>query len=252
MITSMIFFPDKTLYEKPQDYGFDWQDASVQTEDGIQLHGWYLKALEPKGAILHLHGNGGNISARLYKVKGWVERGFSVLLLDYRSYGKSQGEIKEGEDIYRDAKAGFEWVRKASALPDSKIILFGESLGSHPAVRLGAEYAVGAVVLESPYTSAVDLAKIHYAAIPGKDFLMKDFQFRNTDIIGRLKAPLFILHGTQDEICPYEMSETLMDQAPEPKGFFSIPGGTHNDLPIRAGEDYWEKPYQFVAKYISS
>ena len=84
MISSMIFFPEKTFYEKPQDYGFDWQDISIPTSDGVRLHGWFLKAQPEEGVILFLHGNAGNISGRLFKAQGWIKRGFSVLLVDYR------------------------------------------------------------------------------------------------------------------------------------------------------------------------
>lgn len=248
MITSMIFFPEKTFYEKPEDYGLDWEDVLLQTEDSVQLHSWYLKAKNPKAVLLFFHGNAGNISGRLYKAKGWVARGFNVFLLDYRGYGQSQGSIQVGEDIVRDAKAALAWIREKSGFRDAKTILYGESIGSYPAIRLAAENEVGGVILEAPFTSFVDLAEIHYGMIPGKDMLLKDFQFSNQEWIDQVKAPIFILHGTNDEICPYEMSSELIDKIKSPKAFFSIPNGAHNDLPMKAGEDYWDKPHEFITK----
>ncbi|MDP3919841.1 MAG: alpha/beta fold hydrolase [Candidatus Omnitrophota bacterium] len=252
MISSMIFFPDKVFYETPAQYDLTSEDVVITTEDGVKIHGWFLDADQPKGALLFLHGNAGNISGRVYKAQGWVERGFSVFLLDYRGYGKSEGEIKHEDDIYRDAKAGFNWLRESKKFPLSKIILYGESLGSNPAIRLGAENRVNSVVLEAPYTSFVDLAPIHYPVMPKplSRMLLKDFELSNTRHIESLKSPLFILHGTRDETCPYAMGEELFDKAPEPKGFFSVTNGAHNDLPMTAGRDYWDKPAEFVSNRL--
>ena len=249
MITSMIFFPEKTFYEKPEDYGFDAEDIRFKTSDGVELHGWFLGAKSPeKGTLLFFHGNAGNISHRLYKVKGWVERGFSVFLIDYRGYGKSQGEIKSDADVIRDGEAALSWLTEKKKISLARLIFYGESLGTYPAIYLGAQHKVLAVVLEAPFTSFLDLARLHYPIAPA--MLMKGLEFSNQDWISKLKSPLFILHGSRDEICPYAMSGELFEKAPEPKGFLSIPNGMHNDLPNAAGEDYWEKPYQFVSQYL--
>ncbi|MBI3306597.1 MAG: alpha/beta fold hydrolase [Candidatus Omnitrophica bacterium] len=250
MITSMIFFPEKTHYEFPADYGFQHDDVSFQTADGVKLHGWFLEARNSRGAILFFHGNAGNISGRLYKAKGWVERGFSVFLIDYRGYGLSDGEIKQGDDILRDAHAALEWLVKSKKFSLFQIVLYGESLGTYPAIRLGAENKTAAVILEAPFTSFVDLGRLHYSLIPGMQLLLKEFAFPNQEWVSKLQAPLFILHGTRDEICPYAMGEKLFEQAPEPKGFLSIENGAHNDLPMIAGEDYWEKPFQFLERQM--
>ncbi len=248
LLTSLLFFPEKNFYEKPADYGFDSEDVRLES-GAAKLFAWYLCAPKEKGAMLFLHGNAGNISHRLYKAKGWVDRGFSVLMLDYRGYGSSSGQIEKGEDVVADAQAGLNFLTEKKRMPVSKIILYGESLGTHPAIRLGMKEKCLAVVLEAPFTSFVDLAKVHYPMVPAA--LMNDFKFENLKNIEGLKSPLFILHGTQDEICPYEMSGDLLEAAPGPKSLFSIPGGGHNDLPNQAGEDYWEKPFEFVSKYLN-
>jgi len=254
MITSMIFFPDQVFYEKPSDYGLTAEDVIFETADGVKLHGWFLPAHPQKGAMVFFHGNAGNISGRVYKAQGWVERGFSVFLVDYRGYGKSEGEIRHEDDLFRDGEAALGWLRKEKKISLSKIILYGESLGSNPAIRLAVDNRVGAVILEAPFTSFVDLAPIHYPIMPKALFkmLLRDFELANANRIENVKAPLFILHGTRDETCPYSMGELLFEKAPEPKGFFSIINGTHNDLPMAAGSDYWQKPYEFINKRIPS
>ena len=249
IVTSLMFFPEKTFYEKPQDYGYAFEDVGLATHDGVRLHGWFLKASgAERGALLFFHGNAGNISNRLFKMRGWIDRGFSVFLVDYRGYGKSEGKIHEQQDILADAQAAFQWMTEAQKFSVSRIILYGESLGTHPAIRLGAEHKAAAVILEAPFTSFLKLARIHYPFVP--EVLIRDFEFSNEKYIPALKAPLFILHGTQDEICPYEMAGELFEKAPNPKDFFSVPHGQHNDLPVAAGEDFWERPFQFVSRYL--
>ncbi len=176
-----------------------------------------------------------------------MDRGFSVFLIDYRGYGKSEGKIEHGKDVFEDANAAFKWATETRKVPLTKLVLYGESLGTNPAIRLGTENQVGAVILEAPFTTFYELAHTHYPFVP--KMLLKDFEFSNIDRIQDIKAPLFILHGTRDEICPYRMGEALFQKAPDPKEFFSISDGGHNDLPMAAGDDFWEKPYQFILKY---
>ncbi|HXV28222.1 MAG TPA: alpha/beta hydrolase [bacterium] len=245
MITSMIFFPEKAFYETPEQYGLNWEDVFIQTEDQVKIHGWYLDAPLEKGVILFFHGNAGNISGRLFKAKGWIDRGYSVLLIDYRGYGKSEKKIEHGKDILVDAQAAFRWLTEVRKISPEKLVLYGESIGTYPALQLATANRVGGVVLEAPFTSFYELAHTHYPFVP-KVFL-KDFEFSNIDIISQINSPLFILHGDRDEICPYRMSEELFKIAPEPKELFTIPQGGHNDLPNIAGSDFWEKPYRFIA-----
>ena len=243
----MIFFPEETFYEQPEDYGYAYENVRVETADGVNLFGWFLHAKAPEqGALLFLHGNAGNISNRLSKVKGWVDGGFSVFLIDYRGYGKSEGKINRSEDIVLDAQAGLQWLREEKKKPLSEIILYGESLGSYPAVRLGTEHPVLALVLESSFTSFLDLGRIHYPYVP--KVLLRRFEFENEKHIAAVRSPVFMLHGTEDEICPYSLSQQLFKKAPEPKEFFPIHGGNHNDLPLSAGKDFWRRPIEFILR----
>jgi len=226
------------------------EDAAIKTSDGVNLHGWFIKAEKEIGTLLFFHGNAGNISGRLFKIKGWVDRGFSVLLFDYRSYGLSEGTITHGEDIITDAEAALAWLREKKQSKLDHIVLYGESLGTYPAVRLAVKYRAAALILEAGFTSFKDLTVKHYAMIPGMlaESLIADFKFPNIEYIVDVQSPVFIIHGNRDEICPYEMSEKIFELAPEPKGFLSVPDGMHNDLPIKAGDDFWQKPYEFVVQ----
>lgn len=246
MIASFIFFPTQEYQSLPEEFGLDYETVSLTSQDGTPLSGWYLPGKESKGTLYFLHGNAGNIGDRLFKVEPWVRKGFSVFLLDYRGYGKSEGSIKSDADLYADANAGFRWLKEKKQLPDNRIVLYGESIGSAPAIRL-AKNRAWALVLEAPFTSLADVAKQHYPFLPAS--WISGFQFENKEAIAHVKTPVFVAHGRQDEICPFSMGETLFSHAPDPKEFFAVEGGTHNDLPFAAGKDFYERPYQFILKH---
>lgn len=246
MVTSFLFFPEKNFYELPRDYGLSPEEITVTTQDGLRLHGWFFNASQSKAVLLFFHGNAGNISGRLFKAKGWLDRGVSVFLVDYRGYGKSEGKIEKGADLIEDAESALRWLEEKRKIPSEKIILYGESIGSYPAITLAGEKKFSGLVLEAPFTTLSELAKTHYGWIP--DFFLKDFPMKNQDAIPQIKAPVFILHGDRDEICPHRMGERLYELAPSPKEFYVVQGGQHNDLPEVAQEAYFEYPYRFLLR----
>lgn len=246
MITSLLFFPEKSYYELPKDHGLQEQNVSIPVPGGIKLQGWFFKAPAPPATLLFLHGNAGNISGRLSKAKGWVERGASVLLMDYRGYGKSEGAIARGSDLIEDARAALDWLERDQKIPPEKIILYGESIGSYPAIVLAGEKKFAGLILEAPLSSLRELAKKHYGGVP--DFVLKDFEMENEENIPDVKAPLFIFHGNLDDICPVEMGRALYRAAPSPKELYVVQGGQHNDLPNVAGENFFDYPWRFITK----
>ena len=247
MIASMIFFPVKNFTVIPKSIGLSAEDAAIQTEDGLKLHGWYFGVPNSKSCLLLFHGNADNISIRLPKAKAWIERGVSVLLVDYRGYGKSAGEIKSSADLIKDAQASLNWLKTNKKFKPSEIVLYGESMGSVPAIELAGKEKFKAIILEAPFTSLKDMAKLLYGMAP--DFMLKDFQMNNDEKISRLKTPVLILQGTNDEVVPFSMGKDLFKKAPEPKSFYEIKNGGHNDLFEKAGEDYYAKPFEFASQY---
>ena len=245
MIASMIFFPVREFSFRPEEFGLTFENAWCETQDGLKIHGWFLKAPNASTCLLFFHGNADNISIRLPKAQEWVKRGVSVLLVDYRGYGQSEGKIKKGKDLYADGEAAFKWLREAKNLKPEQLILYGESIGSVPAIELALNHRFKSIVLEAPFTSIVELARHHYGGwIP--EFLLKDFLLDNEAKISQLKAPLFILHGEDDEIVPITMGKRLFEQAPEPKQFFEIPGAHHNDISEVGGTEFYERPFRFA------
>ena len=244
MIATLIFFPAKEYSELPADYKLKAEDVILLTEDQVKISGWYLPADSPKGVIYLLHGNAGNISGRLFKGAEWVRRGFSVFLLDYRGYGKSEGKITSERDVYEDVQTGLRFLHEHKKWSDSEIILYGESIGAAPAIELAAKSNFWALILEAPFTSLPAVAKVHYPFVPS--FVMNRFQFQNSEKISRIHTPVFFVQGDEDDVCPFVMGEALYRKAPAPKEFFRVPGAHHNDLPDFAGAEFYDRPFQFI------
>jgi uncharacterized protein len=250
LVASMIFFPVRDYAARPADLALPYEEAWMLTEDNVRIHGWFFSSqagdAAEKEAIVFFHGNATNISGLLTYAKEWVSRNVSVLLLDYRGYAESEGSIRSGRDIFRDAEASVHWLETNKGFLREQIILYGQSIGSAPAVELAANGACRALVLEAPFTSIIELGKIHYALVP--EFLLKDFPYGNLEKIRRVQCPVFIIHGEGDEVCPFWMGEKLFEAANQPKELFAVSGANHNNLSLVAYPDFFEKPFQFIRK----
>ena len=199
-------------------------DVSLTASDGVKLHGWWIAAPDAKLATLHLHGNGGNITHRGLSARTIVAAGSSVLLLDYRGYGKSEGKPSE-RGLYRDAEAAYDYLVSQGYGPD-QIVIHGESLGTAVATYLATKRKCAGVILEAPFTSARAVAGRVLPVIG--PLLMWGF-----NSMGRIKdvqVPILIIHGDADEVIAYEFGQQLYAAANQPKSFWTIPGATHNDL----------------------
>lgn len=244
MVSSFLFFPERDFYTLPRDFGLQEEEVNLKTSDGAHLHGWFFSASDPKAVLLFFHGNAGNISGRLLKAQGWLARGVSVFLIDYRGFGKSGGKIEKSTDMLQDAQASLDWLEKEKGIPSRKVILYGESIGSFPAIHLARQKKFAGLILEAPFTNLLELARKHYGWVPAS--LLKDFEMANQIAIAEVQAPVFILHGREDEVCPVDFGERLYELAPSPKEYYAVPGGHHNDLLEVAGENYFEYPYRFL------
>jgi len=225
---SMIYFPDTNL-PSPDFFGLaDMDVMDVTASDGVVLKGWYKAPVEAgKPVILLFHGNAGHIGIRNFKVRPFLDTGYGFLLAEYRGYGGNPGSPTE-QGFYRDARAYIEWLRAEGIAPED-IILYGESLGTGVAVQMATEYPdMKALVLETPFTSFVDLGKRLYFFLP-VSLMMRD-RYDSLSKIGGVKMPLLVLHGTADMVVPYRYGKALFEAAPQPKRMETFPGGGHNDL----------------------
>lgn len=248
LIESQIFFPDKVLVADPGDLGLAFEDQWIITEDGVKLHAWWLPAKDADTVLVFFHGNAGNISHRLDNLRHLNAWGISVLIFDYRGYGKSQGSISE-KGLYLDSRAALEAGLARAQAAGSRLALFGRSLGGVAAVSVADRAEVDGVILESTFTNLGDMAKLHFP-LPGMGRLKN--RFDSLGRISRVSAPKLFIHGDRDDIVPMELGRRLFKAAPEPKTWLLLPGAGHNDTYDRGGQAYFQTIREFLDHLPSS
>jgi fermentation-respiration switch protein FrsA (DUF1100 family) len=243
MENQFLYFPTRVLAATPASYGLDAEELALTAEDGVRLHGWWIRGRGER-AVLFFHGNAGNVADRLDRAKILHRRfGLDLFLVDYRGYGKSEGSPSE-EGLYRDSRA-VHAAALAKGFPSENVLLFGESLGSAVAVNLALERRCGGVVLETPFLSLRAMAREHYPFVP---FLLVRSRFDNEAKISAVAAPKLFLVAERDEIAPPEQGRRLFELAAEPKTLFVIPGAGHNDTYVTGGEAYWSAWERFLER----
>jgi uncharacterized protein len=220
------------------------KDVWLLTSDGVRLHAWWVMAPQASLVTLYLHGNAGNVTHRFLQIREITAGGSSVLMLDYRGYGKSGGSPSE-HGLYADADTAYLYLLD-HGYGARHIVLQGESLGTAVAVDLASRKECAGVVLEAAFTSGRDVANTVLPLIGPLVFR----GFDSTSKIAKIRAPLLFLHGQRDEIIPLKLGRSLFEAAPEPKCFIEVPGAGHNDLVERAGSSYRERLHEFYGQIL--
>lgn len=222
------YFPDKSSPGDPtRSDAPTMKEITVRTEDDLSLRAWFAPPKEKDGRIVvFYHGNGGYMAHRAIKAQYFLERGYGVYLCEYRGYGGNAGSPSE-EGLYKDARSALKWL-DGQGYSVAQLVLYGESLGSGVAVQMALEIQPPIMILESPFTSAVDVAKGAYPFLP-VEYMMWD-RYENLNKIGQIKTALLIVHGDEDNAVPHRLGKALYEAANHPKEFVSINGGAHNDL----------------------
>ncbi|MEO1281575.1 MAG: alpha/beta hydrolase [Pseudomonadota bacterium] len=204
--------------------------VSFKTSDGQVLAGWY-RAPQVAGqpVFIFFHGNIGGLDRAKWRWKRVFERGAGVFAFSYRGYPGSTGRPSE-DGLHEDAGAAYRWVREKH--PADEIVLHGLSLGSGVAAKLATEVDAQALILEAAYTAVSDVAAERYTWLPVQTLLGDRFPTR--DIIGDVRMPVLIAHGTDDSVIPFAHAKRLFARAPEPKVLVEIAGGDHSTL-VRDG-----------------
>jgi uncharacterized protein len=238
----IVFFPDPYLVGTPADFGLPYDDVYFEAADGVKLHGWWVpKAGAP--VLVWFHGNAGNISHRLENIHLLLDRvGVQVFIFDYREYGRSQGRISR-EGTFLDAAAAYRYAVETRGMPPQEIILFGRSLGTALATDLAIRKPCRGLILESAFTNSSDMAKM---IAPFMFDWRPKVPYDNLGKIDRVKVPVFIIHGADDEIIPVAMGRRLFAAANSPKDLYIIPGAHHNDTYGVGGREYFERLKAFI------
>lgn len=231
----LMYFPT-TGVPRAGHVGTDIEPVTFGTSDGLQLNGWFVgtSAPMPRVTVLVFNGNAGNREDRLPLAAAFHRYGLQVLLVDYRGYGGNPGRPTEA-GLAADSRAALIYLTSRPDVDASRIVYFGESLGTAVAVRLAVEHPPAALILRSPFTSMADVGQHHYPFLPVR-LLLRD-RFAAIDRIRRIRVPLLVIAGGRDRIVPIEHSRRLYDAAGGPKTLLVLPDADHNDYELLAGDE---------------
>ncbi len=246
---SLLYYPDiagRHLGATPQQIGLAYDDVALLTEDGVRLHGWFIPGDDARGALLFFHGNAGNISHRLDSIAIFNRMNLDVLIIDYRGYGQSEGEVSE-IGTYRDAAAAWSHLVDTRGIDANEIVVFGRSLGGSIAAWLAQSRQPAGLILESSFSSVPSMAQRLYPFLPVR-WLAK-FSYDTRQYVSDISFPLLVVHSPNDEIIPYAEGRRVFDAAPADKQFLDIRGG-HNDGFLVSGEAYIEGIERFIDRVL--
>ena len=202
------------------------------------------------GVVLYLHGNGSNVGANVEHAHRFHRLGLSVFVMDYRGYGKSQGDFPSESQVYEDAQLAWDYLVKQRGVNPNQIYIYGHSLGGAIAIDLAVRHPEAAgLIVEGSFTSTramVNFQKGLFWMFP-IDLLLTQ-RFDSLSKVDRLQMPVLFIHGTADNVVPVEMSKKLFDAAPEPKQLYIVPDGGHNNLAQIGGAEY----LQIVSHFLGS
>jgi fermentation-respiration switch protein FrsA (DUF1100 family) len=222
----MLYLPPETTRTAPAESGFAAaEEVVLDTPDAEKVIAWHVPPVGRRPVVVFFHGNGDVLARRVERFRQLTSDGTGLVALSYRGYGGSTGEPTEQGILY-DAAAAYEFA--IARYDAGRIALWGFPLGTGPAVAIAALRPVGKLILEAPYTSTADIAAEHFPFIPIR-LLMKD-QYHSDELIGKVRAPLLVMHGERDQAIAFRFGELLFALAPEPKHFVGFPRGHHEDL----------------------
>ncbi|MDJ0514019.1 MAG: alpha/beta hydrolase [Methyloceanibacter sp.] len=237
---AFIYFPDPARVVPAQIGLTGVKEVELVTADRVALVGWYAPAQKGKPTILYFHGNASNAANRAPRIAAIAQDGFGLLYLNNRGYGGSGGKPTEKKNT-ADAITAYDYL-VSLGVPADSIVAYGESLGSGQAIALATKRLLAAIVLESPLTSVIDVAKGTYFWLP-LNLLIAD-TYNNEENIRNVRTPVLVLHGQRDGVISVEMGKRLFRAANEPKRIKIFPSGRHVDL-FEHGA--WEDTKHFLA-----
>lgn len=248
IIVSYVYFNQVGMVfqsaKLPKEYQFDYQqkfeELNIESFDGVRLNGLLFKAENSKGLVFYLHGNAGTLETWGKMAKIYTRLGYDIFILDYRGFGKSEGEIENEDQLNKDVSIVYKSLAKR--YPENKIIITGYSIGSRLATILASQHHPKALILQSPYYSFTELSGSRVRFFP--DFLKK-FHLETFRYLPKVKAPIYIFHGIDDELIPYENSVRL-NQLLKSKGSF-YPLKDQGHIGMNENSDF-QKQLQIIVK----
>lgn len=236
LFDSKFYRPSGAVHGSPEEVGLQYEPLKFVASDGVELSAWWFPAQgHAQGTVVHCHGNAGNITGHYIQIAWLPPAGFNVLCFDYRGYGESKGRVTRAGTIL-DVRAAINQAMSMDGVDARTVLLFGQSLGGVVAIVAAAERAdLAGVVVDgafSDYRAEVEWALKQSWMTRGLAKLIARWGIsRGYDAIDAVErvapTPIFLLHGKEDRVCPWEMSHDLFERAGEPKELWLIPGAGH-------------------------
>jgi fermentation-respiration switch protein FrsA (DUF1100 family) len=244
----LVFFPSKAIQSSPADLGLAYEEVRFKTEDGVDLHGWFVHGTGA-GTLLWFHGNAGNIGDRVENIL-LLNRdvGVNIFIFDYRGYGLSEGSPSE-KGMYLDAEAAIAYLKsRPEAINDGDIVLFGRSIGAAVAVEMATRHDFRGLILESPFTSLRAMARLTHPVLSRivPFGLVVQGRYESLSKMPHVNSPVLVIHGKADETVPVKMGLELFEAASDPKRLHLVDGAGHNDVYLLGGEGYFNALKAFI------
>jgi len=207
----LLYHPLENNYLDENNINHKIERVFIQSENN--LIAWHYVKDPTFKTILFFHGNAGTLENRIYKLNELSKLNINYLILAYRGFSGNEGSPSE-KGLYKDSEAAKKWLNNIG-VNDNNIVLYGESLGTAVAINLASKDNFAGIILESPFTSMIKLAKKYYPYIPVK-ILLKDV-FDSEKKLNNLNSPILVMHGKKDTIVPFKMGEEIFNKSRDPK-----------------------------------
>ncbi len=238
----MMYHPSREINQTPEMMGLQYEELEFKSADGLPLSGWFIPADNPRGTLLFSHGNAGNMAGRLGTIHIMHSLNLNVMIYDYRGYGRSRGRPSE-EGTYMDVMGAWNYLTEERGIAGERILLMGRSLGGPVSAWLSNRTQAAGLILESTFTSAVDLASELYPILPVR--LLMKYEYPTLEYLRSASMPVLVSHSKKDGLVPYHHARTLFEAAPEPKMFLEMQGG-HGGGHIETGQAYIDRLEKFL------
>ena len=239
---NLLYHPSENNYQN-DEVKFNYEEVYIEVDNDIKLKSWFInKDLKKFKTLLIYHGNAGDLSNRIYKLNELNKLKINILLISWRGFSGNKGSPTE-KNLYKDAEAAIKWLNKKD-VNNNQIILYGESLGTGVAVEMAKINDFNGIILESPFTSIENSAKIYYPYLPVK-YLLKD-RYDTISKINMVKSPIMIMHGEKDDVVPFSMGKILFEKANSPKHSYFT---STDDHMMEFNSELLEAIKNFVEKY---
>ena len=231
----LIFLPTKLPDNYTYSFAEPFEEFFLESEDGAKLNVLHFPVDNPRGIIVYFHGNAGDLSRWGEIVTPFTQYGYDIAAIDYRGYGKSKGKRSE-QALFDDAQLFYDWALQR--FDEERIIVYGRSLGASIATELASRNSPKKLILETPFYNLMDVAQERFGFLPLRTIL--SYKMNSNQYIQKVSCPIYIFHGTQDQVVPFESGKRLYESIPhDQKSFYTIQNGGHNNLD--EFESYWRE-----------